>query len=233
MKAFVGTSGWFYDWNEERTLDWYIANSGLNAVELNASFYGFPFPNMVRAWAKKGKDLAWALKVSRFVTHTHRFNDAAADKWARFRKLFQPLDSLVHFYLFQLHPGTRSDRAERIGSFARDTGLGPRFALEPRHESWFEAETVKWARALGITLVSVDSPEFQRTVVNTSGLVYLRMHGRTGWYHHDYTAAELRAVTAKVRAAEPRACYAFFNNDENMLANARAMRRILPMRSQM
>ncbi|MEM2358961.1 MAG: DUF72 domain-containing protein, partial [Nitrososphaerota archaeon] len=36
--GFVRTSGWLYDWNSGGTLDWYLANSGLNAVELNASF---------------------------------------------------------------------------------------------------------------------------------------------------------------------------------------------------
>src|SRR5512138_3312766 len=126
MRVFVGTSGWFYDWNEERTLDWYVASSGLNAVELNASFYRFPFPNMIRSWASKGRELAWAVKVNRAVTHTHRFNAAAAESWGRFRELFRPLDPLVHFYLFQLHPGIGFDRAERIEQFVRQTGLGPR-----------------------------------------------------------------------------------------------------------
>ena len=76
MRVFVGTSGWFYDWNEERTLDWYIARSDLDAVELNTWFCRFPFPNMVRSWASKGKGLAWAVKVNREVTHTHRSKNA-------------------------------------------------------------------------------------------------------------------------------------------------------------
>jgi uncharacterized protein YecE (DUF72 family) len=231
MKAFVGTSGWFYDWNEDRTLDWYVARSGLNAVELNASFYRFPFPNMVKAWAGKGKDLAWSIKVNRMVTHTHRFNPAARKAWMRFRELFRPLDPLVRFYLFQLHPGIRSDRARSIETFARETGLGERFALEPRHESWFNAETRSWAQGLSVTLVSVDAPEFGRDVVNTAGLVYVRMHGRTGWYDHDYKAAELRGVAAKIGAARPKAGYVFFNNDEHMLANARSMLRLLAGRA--
>ncbi|MEO0226027.1 MAG: DUF72 domain-containing protein, partial [candidate division WOR-3 bacterium] len=57
MKIHVGTSGWYYEWNQDRTLDWYITNSGLNSIELNASFYRFPFPNQVKAWAKKGRPL--------------------------------------------------------------------------------------------------------------------------------------------------------------------------------
>jgi len=39
MEVFVGKSGWYYDWNENKNLDWFIQNSGLNTVELNASYY--------------------------------------------------------------------------------------------------------------------------------------------------------------------------------------------------
>ena len=51
-KFFIGTSGWYYDWNKEKTLDWYIENSNFNVIELNASFYRFPFPNHIKGWGK-------------------------------------------------------------------------------------------------------------------------------------------------------------------------------------
>ncbi len=53
MKFYVGTSGWAYKWNKGGNLEWYLENSGLNAVELNASFYRFPFPNQIKGWVKK------------------------------------------------------------------------------------------------------------------------------------------------------------------------------------
>ncbi|MEM2841617.1 MAG: DUF72 domain-containing protein, partial [Candidatus Bathyarchaeia archaeon] len=87
MECYVGTSGWFYSWNEEGSLDWYVANSGLNAVELNTSFYRFPYPNMVKSWASKGKDLRWAVKVNRLITHTFKFNDRALQSWMKFQNL--------------------------------------------------------------------------------------------------------------------------------------------------
>ena len=54
MKAFVGTSGWSYDWNESGTLSWYVTNTGLNAIELNGTFYGFPKPGGIKSWARDG-----------------------------------------------------------------------------------------------------------------------------------------------------------------------------------
>lgn len=104
MKVFVGTSGWLYDWNEDGTLDWYVENSGLNAVELNASFYRFPFQNQVKSWKRKSKSLRWAIKVHRSITHLRKFGERAYDIWDKFKNLFNPLEDLIDFYLFQLPP---------------------------------------------------------------------------------------------------------------------------------
>lgn len=232
MKIFVGTSGWFYSWNPERKLSWYLNNSKLNAIELNASFYRFPFPNQVKAWAKS--EIAWAVKVNRRITHLRRLNKEARDVWEAFRKLFEPLDSKVHFYLFQMPPSfTPAEEAKRrVEKFAKKSGLGKRMAVEFRHPEWFKQEWVEWARKLGITFVSVDAPEsagLPREIFNTSGAVYLRIHGRSGWYSHYYTDEELREIAGKIWAAKPkpREAYIFFNNNHAMLENARRMREVL------
>ena len=52
MQLYVGTSGWSYDWNADG-FDWYMKNSNLNSAELNASFYHFPFLNMISSWNSK------------------------------------------------------------------------------------------------------------------------------------------------------------------------------------
>ncbi len=230
MQIRVGTSGWFYSWNPERTLDWYEANSGLNAVELNASFYRFPFPNQIKSWARKGTPLRWAVKVSRLVTHVHQFNAAALEVWQRFADLFTPLSRWIDFYLFQLPPTLATRSRSRIEEFIRKAGLGSRLALEFRNAAWHTVETEKWAQELGISLVSVDAPlssGLPSTIFCTSGAVYLRLHGRTGWYRHDYTPAELREIAGRIMSVAPNAVYVFFNNDQHMLANARQMLSIL------
>lgn len=227
VRVCVGTSGWFYTWNPERTLDWFVANSGLNAIELNASFYRFPFPNQIKSWANKGQGLCWVVKASRLITHIHRFNEEANGVWERFYTLFQPLDSRVDFCLFQLPAQIGLKAKRKIEDFVQFTRLGKRFALECRNNDWFNTETESWARKLGITFVSVDTPALSREVFNSSGAVYLRMHGRDAWYQHNYTLRELKEVVEKVRAKKPRAVYVFFNNDENMLKNARVMLKLL------
>jgi len=227
MEFYVGTSGWMYFWNEGGSLDWYIKNSGLNAVELNASFYRFPSPNTVKSWSIKGKNLRWAVKVSRLITHVFRFNERALEGWRRFKDLFTCMDHLIDFYLFQLPPSTKTSSISRIEEFISEVRLGSKFALEPRNISWFSEDTVKWASKFGITLVSVDCPDLPLEIFNINGIVYLRMHGRTAWYSHHYTIEELEEVKKKILGVKPEKIYVFFNNDAGMLRNAQQMLRML------
>jgi uncharacterized protein YecE (DUF72 family) len=224
MQISVGTSGWYYEWNPDRTLDWYIRNSGLNAIELNASFYRFPYPNQVKSWARKGAPLAWAVKVNRSVTHTHRFNEDAIAVWRRFRDAFAPMDSLIRFYLFQAPPGFAD--AGRIIRFAGELDLGGRFALEIRNKKVLADEGICRSLQDHVTLVSVDSPD-ARNRIFPGDILYMRFHGRTGWYSHDYSDAELGEAAALIRESAPREVAVFFNNNHAMLENARRMRDLM------
>jgi uncharacterized protein YecE (DUF72 family) len=227
LESYVGTSGWSYAWNEGKNFDWYVANSGLNAVELNASFYRFPSPNMVMSWAKKGEGLRWSIKVNRLITHTFKFSERAYQAWERFHGLFKPLESSIDFFLFQLPPSMTPKSASSIEKLFKETRLNERFALEVRNLEWFDEEWTDWASRLGITWVSVDSPDFPRDVFNASGPVYERMHGRTEWYAHVYSDEELEEVAEKIISVKPKKAYVFFNNNHGMLVNSRRMLSIL------
>jgi len=229
VEIYCGTSGWQYNWNPNG-FDWFIKNSKLNAVELNASFYRFPFPSMIASWARKTKsinpELRWAIKVNRFITHVFKFSEKAFSTWKKFENLFKPLSENIDFYLFQLPPSLKSSFAEKIEKFIKQTKLKEKFALEVRNLDWFQEKCIEFAQKLGITWVSVDAPDFTnfpREVYNLNGIVYLRMHGRYEWYSHYYTDEELLEVRAKILKTRPKKVYVFFNNNHNMLENAQRM----------
>ena len=224
MEVYVGTSGWMYDWNSGGTLDWYLENSGLNAVELNASFYRFPFPSQVLGWARRKAGVRWAVKVHRSITHLRKLSDNALDTWRKFHRIFQPLDDRVDFYLFQMPPNFSASEASiaRVRRFIAESGLGGRFAIEFRHESWFSRELAEMISGMGATYVSVDSP--MGSFIHSSGsVIYLRMHGRSSWYAHDYSIEELSEIAETIFSLKPSKVYIFFNNDHWMLENARLM----------
>ncbi|MGC8675908.1 MAG: DUF72 domain-containing protein [Candidatus Micrarchaeia archaeon] len=224
MQNFVGTSGWLYAWNREGTLDWYLANSGLNAIELNASFYRFPFPNQVKSWSEKGNELAWVVKVNRLVTHVHMLNAEAESVYAKFLKLFEPLDRRIMFYLFQMPPHFTTNMRQRVEEFAKKMG-STKMALEFRHESWYSFDFSKLD--FEGTVVTPDSPEINSTVWAKNGTVYLRFHGRRSWYSYKYSKHELEDMAIKAKALRPKRIFAFFNNNHDMLGNARTFKAIL------
>lgn len=226
-ETYVGTSGWMYSWNRGGSLDWYINYSGLNAVELNASFYRFPFQSAVKSWKTKGGRLRWSIKVNRLITHTFKFNERAFEAWVRFKELFGSMDHLIDFYLFQLPPLMSISSQPKIEAFAEKTGLKERFALEPRNMTWFSDDVVEWASNLGITLVSVDCPDLPQTLFNLNGVIYERMHGRTIWYGHYYSKDELEDIAERIIEMGADKVYVFFNNDHAMLENSREMLDIL------
>ena len=226
MEIYVGTCGWTYSWNPDG-LDWYIKYSGFNAVELNMSFYRFPYPNQVKSWARKSRGkLRWAIKVNRFITHRFKLSEKALKTWIKFHKLFQPLDEHIDFYLFQLPPTFKvSDKnIQRIKWFYEETGLGTRFALEVRDKSW--TRILDKLAKLGLTVVSVDAPELH-WVINTNNIIYLRIHGRTSWYAYRYTLKELHELAQEIIQLKPDKIYAFFNNNHGMLDNGRQLLKIL------
>jgi uncharacterized protein YecE (DUF72 family) len=220
--VYVGTSGWTYSWNEGGDFKWYVENSGLNAVELNASFYRFPFSSQIAGWAKKGGEMRWAIKVHRTITHLRRLSENSYETWFKFRNLFSPMEKIIDFYLFQLPPSfsCREEMLRRIERFEGKTELGERMAVEFRDPSCYNNSILKWAEEVGITLVSVDSPEATWIVRSTSS-IYLRLHGRSEWYFHNYTYEELHDLARKVFELMPERIYVFFNNDHWMLENAK------------
>ncbi|MEZ0249325.1 MAG: DUF72 domain-containing protein [Thermoproteus sp.] len=227
MEVYVGTSGWLYDWNPD-SLDWYVSNSGLNAVELNASFYRFPYRRQVESWAEKGARLRWAVKIHRYITHVKRLKEDSVEAWRRFRGVFQPLDPHVDFYLAQLPPSfdKRPAHVERLKAFVEASGIRGRLAVEFRHESWFEEGTVSLCEELGAVAVSVDEPGVT-WIASTGGVIYLRMHGRSAWYSHEYSREELEEIADRIKSLSPKRAYVFFNNDHWMLENAREMLHLL------
>jgi len=163
-------------------------------------------------------------KVHRSVTHSHRFNEKALDVWHRFQDAFSPLDPLVRFYLFQAHP--RISDPDLLIRFAKEAGLGERFALEIRNRELLSDDDACRELHEHLTLVSVDSPDVRNRIF-PGETIYLRVHGRTGWYSHDYMAEELGEMTGLLRESGTGRIFVFFNNDHAMLSNARTMRELL------
>ncbi|MGB9749466.1 MAG: DUF72 domain-containing protein [Caldisericia bacterium] len=219
MEIFVGTSGWMYSWNKNGNLDWYIENSNLNAVELNASFYRFPFENQIKSWSKKGKNLRWSIKVHRLITHKFKLNEEAKISFKKFVELFKPMESIIDFFLFQLPPSFGSDNKERVLEFFSEFDK-EKIVIEFRNKKWFDLDLEEFGNKNNLLISSIDSPDFQKALFKINGKIYLRFHGRESWYQYDYQNDELEEIVEIIKNKNPDKIYTFFNNDHSMLKNA-------------
>ena len=219
MDLFVGTSGWYYDWNKKKNLDWFVQNSGLNSVELNASFYRFPSSKQVEGWKIKGVGLRWSIKVHRSITHWRQFSESALETWENFRELFESMDHLIDFYLFQAPPKFKD--MEKALEFAENIGLGERFAFEIRNKELLGDDENCTELTKKVTLVSVDSPDYINRIFPGKA-IYLRMHGRESWYSYNYSETEIEETFGIAAQLQPEKIYIYFNNNHNMLENAKA-----------
>jgi len=222
-EIFVGTSGWSYEWNLGNSLEWYKTESGLNAIELNMSYYRFPYPNMIKAWVKKGSNLAWIIKVNRLITHLKKLNKETYLIFERFKKLFTPLEKHIHYYLLQLPP--KFTDLDKIEKFIEKCG-NEKISIEFRNDSMFNDEIINWGKKQDVLLVSIDAPNLP-TKIMSKDIIYERIHGRKNWYSHNYSNYELLEIKDRIMSSKPKKIYVFFNNNHAMLENAIRMYNIL------
>jgi uncharacterized protein YecE (DUF72 family) len=235
MRAYVGCSGWFYwHWrgifypDSKRTDAWFKHYATeFETVELNAPFYKWPKPATIKAWKRNApSDFRYSVKVNQLITHEKRCR--RTDRLVReFYQIADILGPQMGCFLFQFPPSYKYT-ASRLRSILRQLDPAYRNAVEFRHKSWWRPTVFRQFRDAGLIFCSVDGPRLPNELVETGDTIYLRFHGRTRWYRHDYSHEELLSWAKKVRASRAREVWIYFNNDREGFAirNAQEMRRM-------
>ncbi len=104
---------------------------------------------------------------------------------ANFYKLAHLLKEKLLCVLFQLPPFIHKnlETVERIQSQVDPKVIN---VLEFRHESWWDSEVYDFMQKKGLVFCTVSSSELPETIVKTSPTIYVRFHGKKGWYQHNY-----------------------------------------------
>ncbi len=233
----VGCSGWFY-WHWRGTF--YpegLATSGwfphyaktLKTVELNAPFYSWPTVNAVKAWARqagRGK-FVYTVKVCELITHVKQFKGTKT-LVRDFGFIADLLGSRMGCFLFQLPPSYHYSAA-RLKSILSQLDPRHRNVVEFRHGSWWTPKVYEAFKKAGAIFCSSSAPRLPDELVVTSDEVYVRFHGKTQWYRHDYTREELAVWVRRIQESGVKRVWAYFNNDRDAFAikNARELMRQL------
>jgi len=91
-------------------------------------------------------------------------------------------------------------------------------ALEFRHPSWWDSEVYDLLQAQNLVFCCVSASGLPDGIVKTTDALYVRFHGKNGWYQHDYPDDELAQWAEKITRQNPAKVLCYFNNDYN--ANA-------------
>jgi uncharacterized protein YecE (DUF72 family) len=237
LKAHVGCSGWFYwHWRGQfypdglpshRWFEHYA--SKFKTVELNAPFYAWPTVGTVNTWIRQAgrRKFIYTVKVCELITHVKRF--ARTKELVRdFGLIADILGDRMGCFLFQLPPSFRYS-ATRLKRIVEQLDPARRNVVEFRHRSWWNPRVYAAFEKAGIIFCSCSGPRLPDELVKTADDLYIRFHGTSQWYRHDYTRAELAVWAERIRASGAKRVWAYFNNDRdcNAIKNARELMRQL------
>jgi len=232
MQVHVGCSGWFYwHWRgifypeTKRTDKWFRHyTENFRTVELNAPFYRWPKFATAKSWRRNApNDFRYSVKVNRLITHEKRLvhTRMLIEEFYRFAEILGPK---LGCFLFQFPPSYRYTPS-RLQSILRQLNPQYRNAVEFRHNSWWRPSVHRHFEERNLIFCTVSAPRLPDDLIKTSDVIYARLHGRSRWYRHDYTPAELDAWALKIRASGARETWIYFDNDREGFAikNARAL----------
>jgi uncharacterized protein YecE (DUF72 family) len=231
----IGTSGWSYrHWSggafypkglaSGEWLEYYTRRFA--TVELNASFYRLPREEMVDHWRQVAPPgFSFSAKGSRLITHARRLRECD-DSVRTFMERLGGLGDRLSVVLWQLPPDMEctDESLARLDAFLRLLPDHVRHAVEFRHRSWLGEEAFSVLRELGIAQVAVSSARMPRDLTLTAGFAYVRMHGLSGGYAHDYTRRGLAPWADFLSGLDDdgQDAYVYFNNDARAQAPADA-----------
>jgi uncharacterized protein YecE (DUF72 family) len=222
----IGTSGWSYKhWKEIfypkglKNTDWlpFYAES-FRCTEINSSFYRIPKKEVVEEWVNKvPSDFLFCPKMSRYLTHLKRLHDPE-EPLEHFFEVFEPMKKQMGPVLIQLPPTLKfnSELAENLFSILKKDYKPYRFALEGRHPTWLEKESIDLMTKYNIAFVIAHSGhEFPYGEFVTAENIYIRFHGPEQLFSSRYELDFLQKFGRLIKSwkKENHSVWAFFNND--------------------
>lgn len=241
-KIFIGSSGWSYGhWvgnfypaslAKNQWLSYY--SKYFNTVELNMSFYRYPYIGMIENWRNKlPENFKMTFKAHRQITHIQHFKNIQTLK--RFYEMTDGMKEKIGCILFQAPPSFEMNKKNFniLELFLAETDTKRYNAIEFRHPSWWHHETAYLLRKYNTAFCTVSGLDMPKKHIITADFAYCRFHGPGVPYSSEYTEKQLRnyadVIKKWVSENKVKEVYCYFNNDFQGFAvkNAMFLKKIL------
>jgi uncharacterized protein YecE (DUF72 family) len=186
LKFYIGCSGWsysawkgpFYPPNLENS-EWLRFYSHIfDYVEIDSSFYRIPNQFMVRNWAKKTPgNFRFTAKFPKVITHDKHLVDIEKEVEV-FLKNIEPLHEKTLALLIQLPPFMEiMPGLEGLRHLAPLLDNRFRYAVEVRHQSWFQDLAYNFFADNKICMVWSQLAGIRTPPIVTTDFLYVRFIG--------------------------------------------------------
>lgn len=224
IRKHIGCSGYYYNhWKgifypeklaKTKWLQFYTQHFG--TVEINSSFYHIPLDTTLLKWYQSTPAyFVFTLKGYRFITHLKKLNvdQQLMEMLHDFQRKAYLLNEKLGCILWQL-PGSQKLDIPKLEKFCGILDTAIPHVFEFRDKSWFIPEVYQILRNHGCSLCMISAPgDLPETVITTSGVAYLRFHGKNGWYDDNYSEEQLNIWAEKISKIQVNELYVYFNND--------------------
>lgn len=204
--------------------------SMFNGVEINSSFYRPHQRKTYERWAESvPEDFRFSVKLPKLMTHERRLVNCEQLLDA-FVGQCSGLGDRLGCLLVQLPPSLAFDEANAEPFFeSLRERANVSVVLEPRHESWVNAESM--LQAYHISQAAVDPSRISTDSIprGMQQLKYWRLHGSPRIYFSDYDAPCLERLASQLVNAEAEAVWCIFDNTASgaALGDALALKALL------
>ena len=208
----IGTAGWALP----RPFRERFTGSGSNltrysgvfsATEINSSFYRLHLPKTYARWAASVPEpFRFSVKLPRTITHERRL-ERADEKLDAFLDAVGALGISLGCLLVQLPPSFvfAPSTMEAFLVALRERYAG-HVAIEPRHPTWFDPESLALLTQYRCAQVAADPARVPAAAEarGWTGFEYWRLHGSPRVYFSSYADGYLDALATKLLGAHER-----------------------------
>lgn len=196
-----------------------------DCVEVNSTFYRPSRETTLERWAQSvGGDFRFSLKVPKAVSHEARLVNADEPLDA-FIEQARRLGDKIGPLLLQLPPSLAFEPVSAGDVVRRLTEAGFALVCEPRHASWFTAETEAWLMREGVARVAADPARHEGGGApgGWRRLSYWRLHGSPRVYWSAYDNTWLDGLAERLLADPADDAWCIFDNTASGAAAANAL----------